>query len=194
MIILSAVLESKAHGVILSQGFDRVVCLLPTHLQQAWIGCWKEQSDRAQLRFHLVRPHSLTWIMLTMSLSLLNSLNFSFWHNGRWGSVFGTQGELAEDKDTCVFFCKNLLTSVHDHYDIPIHMGRHINPFYLLPQPHWNLPSLQYNPCLWSHHLRAVLIIYELFYLLIHVFNSFLTMFCCWHMYLDDPHVYRLPF
>jgi len=83
MIIPSAVLGqnvSKAHGLTLSQGFNRVVCLLRTHLQQAWIGCWKGRSDQVQLRFCLVRPHLLTWILPTMSLSLLNSLNFSFQH------------------------------------------------------------------------------------------------------------------
>ena len=71
MIIPSAVLGqevSKAHGLTLSQGFDRVVCLLQTHLQQAQIGCWKGRLDRGQLRFRLVRPHLLTWILPTMSL------------------------------------------------------------------------------------------------------------------------------
>ena len=84
MIIPLAVLGqevSKAHGLTLSQGFNRVVCLLRTHLQQAWIDCWKGRSDRAQLPFRLVRPHLLTWILPTMSLSLPNSLNFSFWHS-----------------------------------------------------------------------------------------------------------------
>ena len=71
MIIPSAVLGQevyKAHGLTQSQGFDRVVYLLRTHLQQAWIVCWKGWSDRVQLLFRLVRPHLLTWILQTMSL------------------------------------------------------------------------------------------------------------------------------
>jgi len=40
----------------------------------------ERRSDRAQRRFRLVRPHLLTWILPTMSLSLPNYLNFSFRH------------------------------------------------------------------------------------------------------------------
>ena len=38
----------------------------------AWIGCWTRLLNLARLVWHLARAPSLIWILLTMSLSLLN--------------------------------------------------------------------------------------------------------------------------
>jgi len=50
----------------------RAVCWPQTHLPQAWIGCWTGLLNLAQLVWRLARAPSLIWILLTMSLSLLN--------------------------------------------------------------------------------------------------------------------------
>ena len=53
-------------------GVRQAVCWHQTHLPQAWIGCWTGLSNLARLVWRLARAPSLIWILLTMSLSLLN--------------------------------------------------------------------------------------------------------------------------
>ena len=52
--------------------FARAVCWPRTHLPQAWIGCWTGLLNLARLVWRFARAPSLIWILLTMSLSLLN--------------------------------------------------------------------------------------------------------------------------
>jgi len=47
--------------------------LAQTHLPQAWIGFWTGLLHLARLVWRLAKAPSLIWILLTMSLALLNS-------------------------------------------------------------------------------------------------------------------------
>ena len=61
-----------AHGLKSRLVFARALCWPQTQLPQAWIGCWTGLLNHARLVWRLARAPSLIWILLTMSLSLLN--------------------------------------------------------------------------------------------------------------------------
>jgi len=54
------------------------------HLPQAWIGCWTGLLNLARSMWRLARAPSLIWILLTMSLSLLNCWSFLFPYWRQW--------------------------------------------------------------------------------------------------------------
>ena len=89
-----------AYGLKSRLVFARVVCWPPTHLPQAWIGCWKGLLNLARLVWPVLLHWSgFCWRCLSPCWTARTSC-FHIGDNCKWGSIPRARGELAEDKGT----------------------------------------------------------------------------------------------